>query len=487
MPAADPIARVLSPLLEAIAAHSAPPVVLIAGDLVLAEPAAERLAEALARAAQAEIKTLRRPEKLDPTLDDLATYSLFGGGKVVVVLDTGLLAGKGHAAALLTEARAGAGGVGGTPLGGDELSGAGRAAALALLQAIRLFGIDPLAGSIEQVLESIPGEALSAGKRSAKAADAAREELGPLLQAARHAGLVGLGADTEGRLADLLSRGLPKGHHLVLVERSVDEAHPVARAIAAHHGLVELASVEAGRDGTWSGLADVAAELARESGVRIDDDALTELARRTLRPGDRRSADADATSTSRLAAEWRKLAGLATGGRISRELVERVVADRGEEDVWKVLDAIAEGRAAEAIARLRRRLESASDRTAERLSVFALLAGFCRQLVVIRGAFDLLGLRPERHYARFRDHVAPKLQGPLPAVSENPLAGLHPYRLHRASLAAAGIDRGIAAALPARVLEVELALKGESGDPEMALIAFVAELCGPPKAAAVRR
>jgi DNA polymerase III delta subunit len=307
-----------------------------------------------------------------------------------------------------------------------------------------------------------------------------------LLQAARNAGLIGLGADTEGRLADLLSRGLPKGHHLVLAERSVDDTHPVAKAIAAHHGLVELASVEAGRDGSWSGLADVAAELARESGVRIDDEALAELARRTLRPGDRRSADADATSTSRLAAEWRKLAGLATGGRITRELVERVVADRGEEDVWKVLDAIAEGRAAEAIARLRRRLESASDRTAERLSIFALLAGFCRQLVVIRGASDLLSLRPERHYARFRDHVAPKLQGPLPGVSENPLAGLHPYRLHRASLAAAAVDRATAAALPARVLEVELALKGESGDPEMALIAFVAELCGPPKVAARR-
>src|SRR5690606_27364478 len=156
-----------------------------------------------------------------------------------------------------------------------------RAAALALLQAIRLFGIDPLTGSAEEVLDAIPGEALSAGKRSAKAADTAREELGPLLRSARQAGLVGLGADTEGRLADVLSRGLPKGHHLVLVERSVDDAHPIAKAIAAHHGLVELASVEAGRDGSWSGLADVAAELTRESGVRIDDDALAELARRT--------------------------------------------------------------------------------------------------------------------------------------------------------------------------------------------------------------
>ena len=59
---------------------------------------------------------------------------------------------------------------------------------------------------------------------------------------------------------------------------------------------------------------------------------------------------------------------------------------------------------------------------------------------------------------------------------KSPLAGLHPFRLHRAYLAASGMDEAYLARLPWRVLETELALKGESGDPAAALGELLAEV-----------
>jgi hypothetical protein len=403
--------------------------------------------------------------------DDLATYALFGGGKVRVVVDPVLLVGKGLVAELVAEARESAGGAAAVgALAGDQRTGA-----LALLRALRLQGIDPLEGPPDAVIELLPKEAFG---RKSKGLAEAKAELAALLAAARRDGLVGWGDEAVERLATLVSSGLPRGHHLVLVERAVEAENPVVQTLDRLGAVVRLATVGAGRDGAWSGVNELAAELEQQTGAGIDHEALQELARRTLRtPGQRGQAGADVDSTARFAGEYRKLAGLSGGRAISRELVARTVADRGEEDVWKILDAVAEGRPAEAIGRLRRRLDTAEDRVGERLAIFSLLGSFCRQLVAIRGATDLLGLRPERNYNRFKDSVAPKLQGPLPGVGENPLAGLHPFRLHRATQAALGLDRVAAARLPGKLLDTELALKGESGEPEIALVAFLADLC----------
>jgi hypothetical protein len=68
-----------------------------------------------------------------------------------------------------------------------------------------------------------------------------------------------------------------------------------------------------------------------------------------------------------------------------------------------------------------------------------------------------------------------------------PLADLHPYRLHRAYLAASRIGAPILQGLPARVLETELRLKGESGDPDAALTELIAFLAGSQLQAAQRR
>jgi hypothetical protein len=92
------------------------------------------------------------------------------------------------------------------------------------------------------------------------------------------------------------------------------------------------------------------------------------------------------------------------------------------------------------------------------------------------------GVRPgESHYPRFKDRLAPALQvKELPGGGKNPIAGLHPYRLHRAYLAAGRIDPRLIARLPALVLDAELQIKGESGDPDTAIAHLVAQLAGAP-------
>jgi hypothetical protein len=279
----------------------------------------------------------------------------------------------------------------------------------------------------------------------------------------------------------VIQGGLPPGHALVLVERAVAPDHPLVAQLAARGAVLAAGVVESER-GAWQGLERVAAELERETGVAIDGDALEELGRRTLRQAaDRRGGGrgaVEADSTARMAAEYRKLASLAAGGRIERRLVEEAVEDRGEEDVWQLLDAIAAGRGGEALGRLRRLLAAAEEPAAARLGFFSLLASFCRQLTAIGGILQVTGVPSgEANYNRFKTRHAPLLQGELP-VGKNPLAGLHPYRLHRAYLAAGRFPEALLARLPAEVLETELQLKGESGEPDAALARLVATLAG---------
>jgi hypothetical protein len=84
----------------------------------------------------------------------------------------------------------------------------------------------------------------------------------------------------------------------------------------------------------------------------------------------------------------------------------------------------------------------------------------------------------ERSYNRFKERQAPKLQGAVGDSQFRPLGELHPYRLHRAYLAASRIGAPILTGLPARVLETELRLKGESGDPDAAMTDLIAWLAG---------
>lgn len=450
------------------------PVYLVAGDLVLAEPIGSRLAQAIAARLGCSVEAHRRPQRLAPLLADLRTFSLFASGKVILAADTAVLADASGAAELIDQAAEA------LPAGdGEALSAREREAASRLLQALRLFAVPPDA---PDAVERLPDLALQGARggggrgRSARKAQELREGLAKLLERARAAGLVGWAEGDLADLASMIESGLPPGNVLVLVESVVADDHPLVRTLRARGAVATTGRVEADRKG-FQGLDLLADELERETGATIAPDALRELARRTLRlaPEARGGGALDADSTARLAAEYRKLAAMSGGERIGRALVEEAVEDRGEEDLWGLLDAIAAGDERDAAERLRRFLAGASDPTLARLSFFSAFAGLCRQLVAIAAMAEVSGVPVgEKRFDTFRDRHAPRLQATLPGGGRNPLAGLHPFRLHRAYLAASRLPRPLVLALPWQVLETELALKGESGDAEAALARLVA-------------
>lgn len=460
------------------------PVYLVVGDRVLAEPAAIRIGEELARTAGCELEVHRRPAELGPLLADLKTYSLFSPAKVVVAVETAVLADATAAAQLVDEA------LEVCPISlheGEELTERQRRSASRLLQTLRLFQLESDTGGSGEVIGSLPDSALQGAvksggrrrRRGRKQIEEARQHLVGLLDVARVAELTGWAETELGELADIAQRGLPEGHTLVLAESVADPSHPLVETLAQVGRYAAVGQVEGAKGGGWDGLDLLTAELGRETGVTIEGAALQELARRTLQRREVRGAagGVSADSTARFAAEYRKLATLIGEGEISSQLVENVVEDRGEEDVWKILDAIGGGKSDEALQRIHRLMAAAEDPIAARLSFFALLAGFARQLTILSHLSDELEIRQRSDsYPAFKNQIAPRLQADLSSGRPSPVAGLHPYRLFRAFTVASRIPARVVQDLPAKILETELRLKGESGQPEVALSSFVCDL-----------
>ncbi len=475
----------LDQILKAINAGKSQPIYLVSGDLVLAEPQGQKIAEALAEKVGCEVERQRRPATLAPLLSDLRTYSLFASAKVIMAVDSAVMADRNAAAHLIDQAEEG------LPIAdtSEELAGSQREAASRLLQALHVFGVDPYLGEAAEPLKALPEWAFQGGParrkrksnrpRGKKQVATLREGLITLLEAARVSGLEGFAEGDLAELGVIQEKGLPEGHSLVLVEQSVAEKHPLLDSLQAAGAALNLARVSTNKSGDWGGLDPLLAELEKETGSAIAKDAVAELAKRTLRQkGEWKKRTVEADSTARFAAEYRKLAGLAEG-RITKAHVRGNVEDRGEEDVWQILDALGGGRGGEALDRFRRLIASADDTMAARLSFFALLAGFCRQLSAVVGSMKIARVPPgERSYQRFQSRHAPALQAPLPTGAKNPLAGLHPYRLHRSYLAASALDPSFASRLPHLVLETEMRIKGESSDADAAISELLARVAG---------
>jgi hypothetical protein len=458
-------------------------VYLVGGDRVLSEPAARRLAETLAARAGCAVTEHRRPGSLQPALADLRTYSLFESAKVVLVVESAIFADRAAAADLIDEAAEVLPLGEAERLGGRETEAAGR-----LLLVLRLFSLQTEAATLEQaeaLLDRLPPTVLQGGAgrrgrggraRGKRQLEELRGGLALLLQRALTAGLEGWVESDLAELERALVQGLPERHSLVLAESAVTEDHPLVALLVARRAFVKLGALGVDRGGELLGLDGLAKELRRETGAAMRTDALAELGRRTLRRG-ADPGDVDAESSARFAAEYRKLAALSGGAEVSLEQVRETVEDRGDEDVWKLLDDIGGGDAASAATRLRRLLLHADDAVAARFSVWSLIADLCRQVAVVRSFIDrrVVGAG-ERNYRRFQERLADALRGPLPGGIENPLGNLHPYRLHRVYLAASRLRGAPIESLPWRVLETEARLKGESGDPETALFELVTAL-----------
>jgi len=458
---------------------------LVAGDRVLSEPGAMKIARCLAGKADCEVEVHIRPVSLGTILADLKTYSLFAPAKVVVAVETALLADESAAAQMVDEV------LEVLPLSSSEpdaLSQRERRASSQLLHTLRLFQIDPFQGAAEATIADLPEIALEGGKtpgrqrkRGRRQIETAREQLTILLEVARGTDLQGRAETDSGELLDIVERGLPEGHSLVLAESAVSSAHPLVMALREQGSFAAVGAVRAAKGGGWQGLELLADELRGETGVGIATRALDELAKRTIQSSRTRGSGTatavSADSTARFAAEYRKLATLVGSGGIELDLVESTVEDRGEEDAWKTLDAIGAGRSNEALHRVQRLLSSSEDTLAERLSFFSLLAGFCRQLTALSEIIDQPGVeRRQTTYNNFKSQIAPRLQAELPGGGKNPLSGVHPFRLYRAYGVACRIPASVMANLPSRVLETELRLKGDSDQPDAALTSLICDL-----------
>ncbi len=473
---------------ERIEGGDGQPLYLVIGEQVLADSAAGRIASALAGASGCGVVAWKRPAELRPILADLSTYSLFDSAKVSLVCDSAIFADRTAAADLIDEAEAGL-----PASAGDALSSAQKEAAGRLLQALRLFGVAADAAAPEETVSSLPAWALQGGSRvrrrnrrgrtKKQCGDLARD-LASLLAAARAEGLSGW---SEGDLAELgraADGGLPEGHAIVFAERTADSAHPLVKRLFERKAAFQVGALEFDRRGAVGGLDAVVSELARETGIGIDRGAAQELARRTLRKSSSRGeAGVEADSAARFAAEYRKIAETVRNGagRVDLATVKEMVVDRGDQDVWKLLDAIAEQRPTDALRQLRRHLDSAPERIPARLSFFALLAGFCEQLAAAHGLIAALDLPAERSFNRFKARVLPKLSAEAPGGKAHPLLRIHPFRLYRIFQAASArgpeSDRKMAE-LPWKVLETEVRLKGGSADGDAALEALVVTVAG---------
>lgn len=453
------------------------------GDRVTAEPAAVRLAQAIAERGEHEVEVVRRPPDLARLLGGLRTLSLFGTGRTVVAVESAALADRTAAADLIDEAAEQA-----LPEAESELSSAERRAAACVLQALRLFAIDSRRGGAREAVEALPDWALQGGRawrarrnnrpRGKRQVEEVVERLVGWLEVAREAGLEGYAEGDAAELAELADGRFPAGHTLILAESSLALDHPVTRRVAERGALLDLGRVAAaGRGGGWQGLDALVEMLQQETGIGIRRDACDELARRTLQNASGRDGAVKADSTERFAAEYRKLATLAEGDAIDRRLVEDGVEDRGDEDLWALLDDVGAGNAARALERVGRLVAAADDPIAARLGLFARLADFARNLTAVAGMARTAGVpRGVSHYQTFKSRWAPKLKAALPYGAAGPLAGVHEYPLHRAYLAASRIPSERLERLPARLLEAELALKGGSREPETVLAELVAEL-----------
>src|ERR1700680_4439360 len=191
-------------VLAALRQDGASQVALVHGDLVLAEPAALEVAEAVAARHGGRVEPHRRPPGLGPLLQDLRTFSMFGSAKVLLAIDTFAFADRSAAADLVAEAGEA------LPLAGGAgppaaLSVRERQAASRLLQALKLFEIE--AADAAEPAERLPGR-LSAwvfeGGKAARRARAGRargkrqveelrEGLAALLDAAGRGGGAGGG------------------------------------------------------------------------------------------------------------------------------------------------------------------------------------------------------------------------------------------------------------------------------------------------------
>jgi DNA polymerase III subunit delta len=411
------------------------PVYLFDGDAFLSLRAARELAKVLVPEASRALNLVELDAAASPAevAAELATGGLFGGGKVVLLQEPAFLASKEDAADAFERARK-------AWADGKQRDGARRLLALA-----------GKAGLGAKAL--VPGED---GSVALEAKESLARELGFPLSAdaarfidaaaayARDKDLKVAKGDDAGALDEVLARGFPPGHVLVVAAGKVDGRLPAVKKLAAAGRRV---TTQLEKEGQWDDqrlvLGPVLEALLAGTGKRVD------------AKGEARLAELVGEDARVLASEVQKLAAYVGDRKVITaadvdQLVTRVASD----------PFFALGNAVEA-RDLRLALGVLDRSIADGASPFMLLgslASTVRRLVVERErARRAAGERRIGSFNEWQSDV-------LPSMSEAELDGKKPYGFWMKYQASARFSRGELLDALSALAEADFAMKsGQDG------------------------
>lgn len=270
----------------------------------------------------------------------------------------------------------------------------------------------------------------------------------------------------EGRLEQILERGLPEGHILVLAALSVDRRKRLYQ-IVAERGAVLAFEREKGEARIREKFRRVALDFVRNRGKELSSDALEVLGEKT---------------------GW----GLAQGTTVLESLLS-YAGEKGSIDVGDVESLAAETReytvfdltgalAAREASRALKALHSLLRRGEPPLMVFAMIAREIRHILHARILLDRGMAGPfngNMDYGSFQRSVLPVLKG----LSENRgknergILGQHPFVVYQALKQAGNFTRGEAFRFFDRLVRLDLDMKTTGREPALLLERYLLEVC----------
>lgn len=406
-------------ILKAIQGGAEPALILVGGDNeYLVERAFAEIRRALAEGARPrEVESYGAGADLAQVLDSFRTGSLFGGRRLLAVTDVNAFITRKELTSLLEKAL--------TDWKTAKTDRKRNSAIAKLLHVLGLAAIE-LDESDEAIAEAL-------GLRKADGA------LAEMLGLARATGKKPTrGEDDAALLAEAAAQGGAPGAILLMRTGGVPKDSATVDAIARAGAVVRC---DLSREEFDSALREGLAEIAAEAGVTFDAGSLAELKGRL--GIDRMLADKFNRDVPDLRVALNEAERLATfvgrGGKVTRDLVAREVAEVGGGARWELGSLFAEGKTIEAVAKLRELVAQALREDGGKANrdihfgryLFA-FADEVRQLLGVHSWARMGGidLRRGMNYNQFKSGAADSLGDFL---KERGLARQkpHPFALHK--------------------------------------------------------